>query len=629
MAETHNQMFRVGSGSDKKLKDWERKLNRGIKRREPEMRRWLRNEKWDDLCQWGAGSDLYESWEFEDYEDRVTVNKVGAWINTRIASVLYKNPRFVLRPQKSDGYTPVSVPTVDPNTGEEGFREIPRYRLVEHVINYIVSQPSFGFNRTLRRACKSGLTSYGAAKVCYVPELRDADEDEFERDENGDVIIDPATGQPIRTEVLVKDRYSVDWVRPNRIIADPDGENEFYDHEWIATEFIEHIDDVKANKLFRNTKDLSPTARNKRDFSRDNSAVPEWEDYDLHDGQKADLVRYFEILDMKNRRIIVLADKHDKPLRNDEMPEWIDHSDYAFFRPVERPGHFYPRPPASDLVTINEEYNHSRTLLMRGTRAGTARKILAMQGALSEFNKEQLASPSDLEIIEVEDERAFAMQPVPTPQMSQDFFAYAAQIPRDFDEVAGSSGERRGSASSKTATQASIMEGGNALREDDMRVLFADFIREIGKKLLDCVQKNMNGEMVVSIVGRDGVAYQALIDHEDIVGDYDVAVDVEDMIPVNSDIERNQFIQFMSVFPAISPQLRAKRSYIERIAQMFRVRDSHLIDEMVSAAEEEIKMAQMMQEAASAAGDQQGVPATPDNESQMAEQMFGTQGGGV
>jgi hypothetical protein len=62
---------------------------------------------------------------------------------------------------------------------------------------------------------------------------------------------------------------------------------------------------------------------------------------------------------------------------------------------------------------------------------------------------------------------------------------------------------------------------------------------------------------------------------------------------------------------------------------MFRVRDSHLIDEMVSAAEEEIKMAQMMQEAASAAGDQQGVPATPDNESQMAEQMFGTQGGGV
>lgn len=620
----HDRVFSVGSGADEDMQEWAKKINRGIRKRDPFMWRAVRNEKFVDMKQWSLDGDMCESYDFDDYEDRVTVNKVGSWLNSRLSGILPKMPRAVVRPTNRDGYTPVEILAVDPRTGEEEVRQVPRYRVMENTLNFILNQPSFGFDRTVRRFGRDGLLGYGAIRVGYDPRFRDANEDEFERDENGNVIVDPATGEPIRGELLDVDQWFAERVSYKRVVIDPDGDEEFRSHAWVAMEFIEELDSVKKDKRFSGTSKLSATAQDKKDYLQYHALPPDWEDYEAKESNEKTLVRYFEIIDLVNKKKIVLAEGHDRPLMEEELPEWVDHSDYVFFRPVEKTDEFYPKPPMTDMIPINQEYNIFRTMLMRGQRAGVQRKFFSRKDALNEYNKEQLESPKDLEVIEVDGDPNGILFPAPIPQMGQDFFAYGSQIPRDFDEVAGQASAGRGASGADTATEAAIIEQGSNLREDDMRAQLADALREVFKKLLDSIQANMEMPMVIAIDGRDGMAYQAKINPELIKGDYDVTVDVEEMVPTNSLMERAQFTQFLAVLPAIPVQLRAKRVFVETVAGMFKVKNSMLIDDMVEAAQQEIQAAAQMAQSKNAQG---GVPTVPGSQEQMAEQQFGQMGG--
>ena len=622
-ASIHDRVFNVGSGASDELQEWANRINRGIRKRDRFMHRADRNEKFVDMRQWSAEDDLHESMDFDDYEDRVTVNKVGSWLTSRLASVLPRLPRAVVRPRSRDGYTPVEIMSINPKTGEEEVREVPRYRVMENVLNYILDQPSFGFERTVRRFGRDGLVGYGTVNVGYDPKFTQ-DDDEFERDELGNVQVDPGTGEPIIKETLDKDQWFVERVSYRRMVIDPDGDEEFYNHSWVAMEYIEELDDVKADERFTGTADLIATAADKKDYMQWRALPPDWEDYEIKESKDKTLVRYFRIIDLKNGKEIYLADSHSKPLLEKDLDEWIDHSDYVFFRPVETTDEFYPKPPLTDMIPINQEYNVYRTLLMRGQRRGVERKLITGKDRLTEFNKEQLESPTDLEVIEVDGDPHNLFAPVPVPQMGQDFFAYGSQIPRDFDEVAGQGVAGRGASGANTATEAQIVEQGSNLREDDNRAQLADALREVFKKLLDSVQANMSQAMVIAIEGRDGLAYQARISPELIKGDYDVSVDIEEMIPTNSMVERAQFTQFLAVLPAIPVQLRAKRVFVETIAGMFKVKNSMLIDDMVDAAQQEIQAAQQMAMEKNAQG---GVPNIPATGEQAAEQQFGQLGG--
>jgi hypothetical protein len=589
---------------DEKVAKWMHELDRGIDRRKEESEIWSRNAEWENANHWSDDA-------LAPGQDRVTVNKIGAWVNTRIPAMIFRNPGFSVRPLKPDGYIPIQIEVIDQETGETSVKTVARHKVVESLLNYIVTQPSFGLYRTLRRFMKASLLGYGALKVGYFPEFDDQKKKKTKKAK----LVGWVNPDGSDDDGLISDKWFIDWVPHWRVIIDPDGENEFYDHSWVACEYIEHIDDVRSNKLFKNTADLTPTLE---DFDKDyegttTSGESTFTGVEPYGKDRAEKVRLFEIIDLRKKRIIVIAEGHGKALRDDPLPEGILHSPYVFFRPIEILGQFYPRPPVKDLIPINDEYNKYRSNLMSGTRRA-ARKFVARKSAFDEPNMAKLTSPNDMAIAETDAaDIANVIVPVNMPGMSGEVFAYGQDIPRDFNEVAGQPGEARGQATAKTATQANIMQQSNSVREDDMREMVGHALRELGKKLLDSVQKNMTTKQAITIAGEDGQAFSTMVDHDMIVGDFDIDVSVIELMPRNTDVEKAQFEKVLQILAA-APWLVSEPSLADSILDMFQINSTPVRDGLVNAAKMQMQAAGMGQ------GPQDPVPGNPAD---MASQKGG------
>ena len=326
-------------------------------------------------------------------------------------------------------------------------------------------------------------------------------------------------------------------------------------------------------------------------------------------------VRLFRIFDFEKNRLIVLADGHGKYLRNDPIPGSIDHSSYVFFRPHERDGEFYPRPPASDLLWINQEYDVAHQQLLFAMRK-MARKYIVSDGAFSDGEMEKLTSNEDMAYAKTSKPLTEAIQPLPLPNVPGEIFAYLSLVAKDFDEVAGQPAESRGLATAKTATQVSEMSGRETMREDFMRNVLSDSLREVGKKLLDSIQDSMTLPMAIAIEGSDGQVFQTEIQPEMIVGDFDVSVDVTEMQPHNKDLQRAQLIQTLQI-AGQSPFLVASEPVARAVLEPFGIKDERVIKALVQQAQAQLMMAMAPKQ-----------PSAPDKEAPGEASTAQAQSGG-
>jgi hypothetical protein len=171
--------------------------------------------------------------------------------------------------------------------------------------------------------------------------------------------------------------------------------------------------------------------------------------------------------------------------------------------------------------------------------------------------------------------------PVNFPPMSQDIPMAIRLCEQNFNRLAG---QGVGGGQAESATEASIWQGSQGLREEAHRNLLAGAIRMVGKKLNDSIQGNMSMEMAVAINGADGKLHQMIVNHDDIVGDFDVTVDVQDMMPRNEQTEKAQIIEVLNATVQGS-WLMTKKPVARTILGTFGIRDDSVIDAIVKAAQ--------------------------------------------
>lgn len=612
----------ITGDADPEVMLWHRRISRGISLRDKESPRWDKNIQYDDLHHWDGK---------EAEGDEVTVNKVGSYVESRLAAICFKNPGASVRPVRNADYND----TIDFGDGVS----MPRHVVVENTLNFVTSHPSFGFVDTLERFARAGLLSYGAIKVGYKNEFEyipvKEDDQEIELAPNGmpdylnsGYLIDESTGDPVRDDDgrLIKrsadptsELWFCDWVSPYDLIIDPDGENDFRKHSWVAMEMTCSLADVKKNKLFKNTKNLKATGCvtfNSEDGESEQKPIEAadlesmFPDPDMREEEET--VRLFEIFDFDNKRLIVMAEGHGKLLRDDPVPDGIDHSPYVFFRPNERLGKFYPRPPVSNLLPLIDEYNQARKDL-RTYQNHSERIVLRDPAVVTDPEIRKLRKRGDFRVLDV---AGLATMPtdavlriIQPPTVDAGSFNHIVTVARDIDEVGGQSGETRGAATSKTATQADIMQGYGAMREDFQRNKLARAVQEAYKKLLDSMQKHMTLPISVANNGRDGALFVQQVTPDMIRGDFDVSVDVTEMMPRNSQAERQAFVGLFQNWQAMR-ELFAEPEAAGAILDMWQMKDIRVRDAFVRAAQRGM-MAQM-------AGPQ-GQPAQPPVPGNAAE----------
>jgi hypothetical protein len=615
-----NPVKNVEGKSEDGVKWWFTQIDRGLRLRKDEESQWEENEKFENMKQWdGEFGDI-------DHGSETTINKVGSWMQTHRAALAFKKPTVKLTPKNNDGWEKIPVPKLGPGgqpaTDEMGqmiVGYIEKYKVRETLLNNILHAPLFGINKTISRLVKSGALGYGALKVGYRPKFEteyrdDPAEQEVKITPDGidfvgsGYMTNPVTGEPIlddddnlisRTAIPIWEDWFIDWVHYRHMVIDPDGGNDFMKHRWVAMEIIRPLEDVKHDDLLKNTKDLTGggdlyDSEDYNDF-RPGDIPTDYSNADEF-GDKAKMVRLFEIWDLVNDKMIVLADGHGEYLRNEPVPRGCKYGPFVFYRPNEVIGkceQFYPRPKVTDLAPLNKEYNKARRQQLIAMQKSN-RKYLTKEGSLNRDALDALTNSEDMAIVNIKVDGSYgvgdSVAALASPPVNDALYANIAQISRDFDEVAGQPGESRGVASSKTATQVNNMSQYAGVRLDYDRTVLVDCLVEAIKKLDDSIEANMTIERSVQLMGSDGQAFVGIVDADMIAGDYEHEIDIEDMMPVDSAQQAALKAQFAQI-AGQSPWLIADEELAIGWGKEFGIRDVNFLKALSKAAQMQMAMA--------------------------------------
>ena len=596
--------------------DWFDRLSRGIKRRRKEEARWEANEDYEDMKQWGGEAGGY---------DEVTVNKLGAYIRNFVSQVAFNNPRCKMTPQTADGWEAIQVPIAgaggQPQTNEMGqvvTREVVPAKVREALVNETLDAPMQNLQMTSTLVTKAGVIGYGVLKSIYEPVFSTAPEPEsdqviplvdgkmdlsqFARNKIDGNLVDNGKDRLVtRASIPIWEDFTIKWVPYRNMIIDPDGGNYWDQHNWVCEEEIRTLEQVKADPLFKNTDELSPSGRrvdDKESATEYETTGSDWSKTDDKDMDEGDVVRLFHIYDMINEEYIVLADGHAKELRKAPWTELkiVDHP-YSDFRPNQIMGEFYPRPPATDLVPINEWYNLSRQQELRAMKASSP-KVLARKGIMTPDNLELLTNDDYLAWAELDVPKGVPIgdyfQVFTPPSLGADTWRNSSMIAADFAEVGGQTDEARGKASADTATQVNAMEQYSGNRTGHDRKVLAETWRRAFKKLNDCFDANMTKERAVMVQGSDGEAFQALIDLDMVAGDFDTSVDFQEMAESDTAMQASGRTQIAQI-AGQAPHLFSSEPLVKGWLEPYGIKDQNFIDALVEASQMQMQM--LMQQA--------------------------------
>lgn len=561
---------------------WRYRIDRAIRKRKPHVKNWRIYQDYLDMKHYDIESPLL---------NQVAINKCRAFVNSRLSSLAFKSPRVTLRPRAGSPNDEVQT-----KSGET----IQKFKVTEHITNYLTSQPRFGMARTLRRFAKAGLCNMGVVSVGYEADYTDGSvtDELYAYDEaTQEYLKDPSTGEMIQVQSEEygrpypkepsDEKWFVEWIPAWRMLIDPDGENEFYDHEWVGCEYSVPLDEVKKNPIFKKsvTKGLNATVRA---HTYDDEPPDESEDFEPELKSELECVRIFKIHDIKNKKIRYLADGCGEFLAVQDYPKGLDHSPYVFFRLDENDEEFYPHPPISDAIPIAQALDVLNELDMAMRRQNIPKRVVE-DGSLEDEELDVLNSPVPNEMVKCKagrDPRAIiGMAPMASMQM--DSITMVNRYEMAFDEIVGQSAMDRGGSGPDLAAEVNAIQMAQRVRTDDYRSVYLDAVREIFKKLIDSEQANMTRSHAISL-DVNGEVFAEDIDSTMITADVECEIDVEDMLPRSSDMEVAQLEHVMSVIGQY-PWLATKPALIDAWLEKIRVPNTRIREELVQAANEALQ----------------------------------------
>jgi hypothetical protein len=310
---------------------------------------------------------------------------------------------------------------------------------------------------------------------------------------------DGTAGEPeIKNDMVI-----TSWISPKRVLLDYRVER-WIDKRWIAEEIDKPLQEVKANKVYKNTRSLnaSKTSRWAAFRARKNllRTVPE------------DMVTLFEIHDLQNSQIITIADGHNKVLRKDDDYGFELH-DYLEFTP-SRPREIYGK----SLTQSIEEHmirlakaNYYMDSHMK--RAGLS-KILYDKAYVDRAARRALNSMKDFELVAVDGlvEGKTPVQEFRGTPTTMDWQVATRVIGETIRMLTGVTQQERGKheVGVQTAYETAKLFQASDARNQDRVLALNDYIESIMIKMLRIMNNNWPMARICDLVGLDPI-YAPLI----------------------------------------------------------------------------------------------------------------------
>ncbi len=548
------------SKSEKDLKEitvWRDRIERGKKLRDKHVKEAKRYIKYYKSQQWDENSP---------FKEKPVTNLIFATVKSQLPFLYFQNPKWYV--------TPKSGHEEDKDKIKENAKTAEIY------LNYYTNENMrITLKKQTRLAILDGFFLFGCLKTGYVKSMvinenygkpkilgYEGEVPIYDIDDAGNVEIDEDE------EITLNEKFVSRRISPASLIFDTECPNYFEDGRYIIEEISLPLQDVKNDKKYDNTSDLEPSYMIKRGTNLSDSDMGKSEYSELQEDLKRTTL--YEIWDIEHDKLKVIAEGHDKWLRNEETPIGIERHPYTFLQYNDVPDEVYPLSDIRVLKSPQDEYNKSRAMeIIHAKRYG--RKFGYIEGMIDEDELSKAESGEDGTFFKVKElPLEKVIEPMPDAPLDQAVYVGTQNSKADFDRLAVTNEFDRGVVERrKTAYEASKISGSSDLRKEDRRALIEDFMAETGNKLLQSMQANLSPQEAVPIAGKNRAINWATIDKTNLDGEFNVRVEVGSMTAKLPEQERQEFVGFMQSLSQFPPEMIQKKlnldSLLEAVPSMF------------------------------------------------------------
>lgn len=484
---------------------------------------------WDELYRYFRG--LQWDTDRETNKEVITVNLVYSHVKVAVPSVYFTNPYLYFEPNK-------------PSAVDLAY-------LTEKVLNARMETMDL---KTINRAVVTDAVLYGSGFTKTTYEVDDdtvelsSDEqntfnniDEEQRGKNDNLII-PANGSRVV--------HINPWD-----IGVAVGATDFYDPGYIFHHVRKRVGKLKEDKYYKNTSDLQPNTRASDEIIKKAGIGTFNDDY-------FDYVDLYEIWDIENQRFCLLAEGHDKELRNwEENPYNYDNPfDRLVFTPLR--DQIYGMSMIEPWLPQQDEINENRTQSKQHVKRYNRKYAIRERDIVDETQLVHLTDGTDGAIILTKGDMPASnvIAPIADAPMPPDVVRHGLQAYDDQIKVSGLSGYRRGenAGGGDTATEAAIIDRASNIRDQDMMDSIASLVKKQMEKVRISMAQYTPGLQIIKLT--DDPTAKKQWDNwtrKDIDINSEMRISYQNALPINQQKRQNDAVLLYDravANPTVNPQ---------------------------------------------------------------------------
>lgn len=543
-------------------KKWEERLQCAKKAR----------EKWSEEFKTQMGRDYFEGRQNPGYpqDEWITVNKIYSHLQAQLPLLYSMDPYFYVKLKKSYTIDPAQIAK---------FEAMGKTR--QAMLNYL--KVELKLKDKARMGISDAHFEYGVLKVRRASDLKDHPHaGEPILDEDGNALKDEAGKELVYPDELpVNERYELFRIHPCDFLWDEDAGPLEDSWAWVAQHIRMSKADALKDKRFKTKAVKSARPKAKAEGKQQGGLITSIIDRLKTQDDDEVFLDTWEIYDLKAREFLVLAEDADDVFIDPRpVPEGIERHPFSILRFTLRDKSPYPIPPVSPALDPQKEYCLSRSRRVTH-RKRFNRKYEVVVSKFEDPDTEipKVESGADGTCIRVL--APGAVNPITDAPLDQQEMLELQMMNNDLVECLGTPGSARGVADADSATEASILDKRLEVREGDRLSMVVDWIIDAVSKLDQLVQCHIDKDEAVRITGVQGEFWQTIkeSDYQDIEGEYEYSVNLGASQPRLPEIERSQWIAFMSQVVIPFPQILTAPAVMKRMAEMFHIEDDAALEE--------------------------------------------------
>jgi hypothetical protein len=437
--------------------------------------------------------------------------------------------------------------------------------ILESAVNYEIRE--MGFKQQVKLCILDAMFAWGVIKLGYDTEytyhpVADA-ETKVKAETEGE---EPRAGLEWN-ETIKRESVWAKRVSPWDFRWDPDIKQLdpwLSEARWVAFRTVRSLEDVKADPIYEHTKFLEATATSRADAeqpdkedsgSRQTNRIPGDRTTTMDSPNSTDVSEGFvvlwEIWDKKDRRLKVMAEGHDKWLRDDDWPFEMEGPPFAFLHFHDVPDNPFPMSDFAAWFDQNELYNLCVSMDADAVKRRVS-KILYQAGAITAEQLAKAVKPLNSQFCEVTN--LDGIKPFKTDDSGMDATPFNQRLMYDIMQLSGIGENQRGATASgdKTASEQKIVEFNSQARIADEQDRVSDWATVAIRKIIQIMQQLFTKQRLAPIIGREPQEWVPYT-KDQIQGQYDITVELSPYNPMKSELAIKQITDLIALLSKLFP----------------------------------------------------------------------------